>query len=81
MPIRMQTFNALPNLKKAQLTLEKGTVLVRRKQQHAVITLYALSDFYVEIWYDSKSMKIDKIRSFRDSKALDAYIDDINLDI
>ncbi len=80
MKIDLCQFNALPDSEKALTVLEQGTNLKTRKEDGCIINLYSLSDFYVEIWYDQGSNRIDRIRSFKSIEQLEKFLDDIDLE-
>jgi len=80
MKIDLYQFNALADPEKAQAVLEHGTNLKTRKDEGFIVNLYSLSNFYVEVWYDEDSNRIDRIRSFNSIDQLGPYIDDIDLE-
>ena len=65
MKIGLYECNVLTDIEKANMVLDHGTFMVKRHDDQHVINLYALSDFYVELYYDAKSNRIKKIRSFK----------------
>ena len=81
MKIGLYEFNVLTDIEKANMVLDNGTFMLKRHDDQHVINLYTLSDFYVELYYDQKSNRINKIRSFKSTEPLDPYIDDIEVDI
>ena len=77
--ISLYEFNFQTDPDKTQVVLEHGTNLKTRKDEGYIVNLYYLSNFYVEIWYDENSNRINKIRSFKSIDQLEPYIDDIEL--
>ena len=79
MKVSLYEFNAQTDLDKTQVVLEHGNNLKTRKDEGYIVNLYSLYDFYVEIWYDEESNRINKIRSFKSIDQLGPYIDGIDL--
>ena len=44
------------------------------------INLYGFGGFYSEVWYNQKTNKVDKVRSFNNTSMLEPYLDDIEVD-
>ena len=63
MKITLYEFNALTDSEKAQEVMEHGTNRKSRKEDGLIINLHSLSNFYVEVWYDEGSNRIDRISS------------------
>lgn len=79
MKVNIYQFNALSDSGKAQTALEHGINLKTRKDEGFIINLYSLNNFYVEVWYNENSNRIDRIISFNSIDQLGPYIDDIDL--
>ena len=60
--MKKEDFKQLPILDKAQFTMLHGNELMDRIYVYYQIRLYAVSDFYVEIWYQQVSNKIDFVK-------------------
>jgi hypothetical protein len=43
------------------------------------IALYSLYDFYVELWYNRTTKKLQKVTAFNSYKKLDTYLTSIDL--
>jgi hypothetical protein len=71
-------FNILSNIEKVFVLFDKGINIATRKESGYTIDLYSLSAFYVEIWYDSKSIAVENIYFFKTVKKLDVYLENIN---
>ena len=72
-------FNLLPINDKTQYTWDAGTYLASRSDYDHNINLYHVDKFFVEVWYNPEVICIDKIRSFKNRKCLEPYLDKINL--
>ena len=79
MKISLYEFNVLTDFEKTQVVLENDTNLKTRKEEGYIVNLYSLPDFYVEVWYDEESNRINKIRSLKSIDQLGPYIDGIDL--
>ena len=72
-------FNLLKTNDQAAYTWEHGTYLTARKEKFYAINLYSVDKFFVEVWYHPEVICIDKIRSFKNRKCLEPYLEGINL--
>ena len=81
MKIGLYEFNVLPEDQKAQMVWNHGTFLTNKADGKKAVTLYSLSNFYVEIWYNQTENQITKIRSFNSVKQLSPYLDDMDVDL
>lgn len=79
MRIELHTFDILTDIEKTEMVLDNGTFMLKRQDKDHVISLYTLSDFYVEMYYDQKSNRIIKIKSFKSTEPLDPYLGDIDI--
>ncbi|QXV63654.1 hypothetical protein INP83_11060 [Mucilaginibacter sp. 21P] len=70
-------FNALDLPEKAE-AVWLGTFLADREAEGMVVQLYALTGFYVEVYYDRKTNKIADLRSFTATQQLAPYLSQIN---
>lgn len=73
--MNLYEFNVLPIRIKTEYILNKGTFLMSRKGTQALVHLYYVCDYYVEIFYGEKTNKILSIRTFNDTEKLDRYLD------
>ncbi len=80
MKIGLYEFNVLTDIEKANMVLDNGTFMLKRHDEEHVINLYTLADFYVELYYDQKSNRIIKIRSFKSTEPLEPYLGDVNIE-
>lgn len=72
-------FNRLTLREKANYTFGRGRLLIRRHARYYTVGLFYVEGFFAEVWYDLRSNDIINIVSFNDSRALDVYIDHIDL--
>ncbi len=80
MEIGLYEHSSLPDAEKLEVVFEQGLKLLASKTSDGVLNLYALSNFYVEVWYDHEKDKVLKIKAHKSTKALDKYLDDIDLE-
>jgi hypothetical protein len=52
---------------------------VREGFRYAV-SLYALGDFFVEVWVNKEKGTVIEVKGFREAWRLDAYLDDVDLE-
>ena len=81
MKIGLYEYNLLTNDEKSQMIWDHGTFLTNKADDFKAVSLYSLSGFYVEVWYDRKNNKITNIRSFNSVKQLSPYLDDMDVDL
>ena len=73
-------FNQLPLKEKIDLLYKEGTFIVSIRYYGYKINLYLLTNFYVEVFYNHKLDKIEKIELLQSSnKRLKFYADQIRL--
>ena len=64
----------------AQHVWDHGRYLMNREGQRTFANLYAVGNFYVEIWYDRGNNSITAITCFDDVSKLGTYLEGISLD-
>lgn len=75
------TFKMLPQDVQAEVLLKKGVYLeLIRKTSGLSIELYALSDFYVEVYFDQVTEEPLFLRAFRSIKELEPYLSLIEIE-
>ena len=79
--IGLYEFNVLTEDQKAQMVWDFGTFITNKADGKKAVTLYSLSNFYVEIWYNQTENQINNIRSFSSIKQLSPYLDDMDVDL
>jgi hypothetical protein len=57
----LEDFVLLPIDEQAQIVWENGRYLMSRQGQRTTANLYAVGNFYVEIWYDRETNSITTI--------------------
>lgn len=67
-------FRALPKDKQAQFTKQKGVYLFCRTTKYALVKLYQVDCFYVELYYDKKMAFISIVNSFDTTERLQPYL-------
>jgi hypothetical protein len=77
--IDMNVFGLLPRMQKADITETFGSFLMRIKSDSNLFTLYALSDFQVEVVYRRRDMKLISVRSVVFPEQVDKYLEKIDI--
>lgn len=77
--IRMEDFAKMNKTEKVSNLLKGGRELMCREENGFVISLYLLTDFFVEVWYRSPSKKIDRIEVSTNEEVLANYEEEIDL--
>jgi hypothetical protein len=58
---------------------QEGEYISNRIYYNHIVTLYSLNGYFVEVHYEPDSNAIDKIKSVRNEKVLDRYLDNISI--
>ncbi|MDR4988190.1 MAG: hypothetical protein RG741_05040 [Bacteroidales bacterium] len=66
-------FERTPLREQVYLVLESGKPITAREFLHYYISLYAYSDFYVELWYIPATNKIEKVEALGIDDVLQIY--------
>jgi hypothetical protein len=74
-----RAFNLLKREKQLTLICQEGILLAECRRFNYVLRLFALHDFYVELSFLQKEGSIITIHSFKDSKDLDPYLEEIDI--
>ena len=77
--IGIYEFNLMSDDFKAALLWDKGTFIMTRIENPYRISLYSLSDFFAEIWYNDEKGTIDEIRAFKSITALEPYFKNLKI--
>ena len=56
-----------------------GTYLATRSDDQHKINLYAVGEFFVEVWYNSIDNKLSHLTTFKAKRLLDQYLDGIDI--
>ncbi len=76
----LEGFEQLPRAEKNTLLLENGSFLLQRDGFRYSVSLYALGDFFAEVWSNKEKGIVIEVKAFRESWRLDAYLDDVDLE-
>lgn len=77
--ISEDSFNKLNNNNKLETIFNYGEELMIRNYNNFYIKLYSISNFYVEVWYDSENNKIEKIDCLNSENIFDYYGNEIDI--
>lgn len=77
--IGIYEFNQLDDNSKYELLLKEGVFLTNYKTPNVGRNLHRLSDFYVEVVYDSTDNQISKLKAFKSERLLEPYLDGIEI--
>lgn len=72
--IAVPQFAQLTIPEQAQYLWDNGDCLLTRKGEHSTSVLYAVDNFFVEVWHDQESGDITEIVSIDRFIRLDAYL-------
>ena len=75
-----EDFNALTETEKADAVWQ-GSFLADREENGIIVQLYAVDNFYVELFYDPIANKILSFRSFTSKHLLTPYLAHIKFNI
>jgi hypothetical protein len=75
----MHRFNRLSRKYKLMVIYFVGVPLLKRKDADRTLQIYQVHDFYVECAYLSSRFIFKIVRSFRDTSALDPYLEQIDI--
>ena len=79
--ISFEIYKNLTQVRQAEMLLEFGVYLeLERQTVQLNIELYALDDFYVEVYFDKISEEPLFIRAFRSVQELEPYLPRIEID-
>jgi hypothetical protein len=75
----LHDFEQLPTARKAEVVRDGGRFLLVREGFRYAVSLYALGDFFVEVWVNKEKDAVIEVKGFREAWRLDAYLDDVDL--
>jgi hypothetical protein len=78
--LTLYDFNGMTETDKANAVWD-GAYLADRSENDLTIQLYAVSSFYVEVFYDPQANQIVGFRAFNTKNLLVPYLAQINLNI
>jgi hypothetical protein len=73
-------FNQLSIDEKVIAASMEGTFLHNRIWEEYGVNLYGFGGFYAEVWLHRPTNKVERVRSFNNTSALEPYLDDIKID-
>ncbi len=79
MKLTKEDFEALSLVEKAEHTLETGEEVMSRIYMYYMIKLFAVNDFFVEMWYHQTSNHIAKIKTIEEDDILHNYGNEIDI--
>ena len=77
--MKSDEFRKLTIFRQVELLFEKGHHMLSRIYLFYNVHLYAISEFYAEIWYRQDDNKIDRVIILEPSDVLDLYEHQIGL--
>ena len=81
MHITFETYRLMSRKKQAEVLWLKGVHLdLTRKTRTRIIVLYALFDFYVEIFFDAATEDPISLKAFTQTRQLKPYLEKIRID-
>ncbi|MGK7394672.1 MAG: hypothetical protein ACNS62_08865 [Candidatus Cyclobacteriaceae bacterium M3_2C_046] len=73
----MKVFSLFSESERVQITRKRGIFLTIRMYKGIYIELYAMDNFFVEIWYYESPMKVFTIsKVFKNIQFLNPYLED-----
>ena len=75
-----EKFNVLDFDEKAWHVWHQATFLMVRHNTKFRVNLYHLNSYYIQLWYDVKQNRIEKIAATPSSKVIDPYLKLIDFD-
>ncbi|MCF8231473.1 MAG: hypothetical protein K9J27_04730 [Bacteroidales bacterium] len=79
MKLTKKDFEALSLVEKAEHTLETGDEIMARIYMYYLIKLFAVDNFFVEIWYHQTSNHIAKVKTIEEEDILHHYGNEIDI--
>lgn len=76
----LSDFERLPQAGKVEVLQENGSFLLVREGFRYAVSLYALGDFYAEVWVNKDKNTVIEVKGFREAWRLDTYLDDVDLE-
>jgi len=72
-------FERLPQAEKVEVLHQSGNFLLVRDGFRYAVSLYALGDFYAEVWVNKEKEMVIEVKGFREAWRLDTFLDDVDL--
>ena len=77
--MNLYEFTRLSEEEQYNTTWEKGVLVDQFIKENGIINLYAINEFFVEVYYDQSTNKILYKKHFKQGELLDKYLNRINL--
>jgi hypothetical protein len=77
--MKLYEFSALSEEEQYNTTWEIGVLVDQFIKEGIAINLYAINEFFVEVYYDQKNNKILYKKTFKQGELLDKYLKRIKL--
>jgi hypothetical protein len=78
--MRLSDFVLLSEENKKSTLLHEGMLVAKRKQSGNLIFLFQVDAFYVELYGNMATKRVDEYKAFYNTEALHPYLDSIPLD-
>ena len=72
-------FGQYPLVRQAQILFDQGRELMSRMEGDYILRLFALEEFYVEVWYLPTLNKINKVEIVNMDEVMADYEDEIDI--
>ena len=76
----LNEFNALSEYQQANKVWDGVFLDLRTNASHSIL-LFDLGGFYVEVYYEHNSNQIVRVKSFKSTKLLTPYLDQMNIKV
>ena len=70
----LKQFRSCSNYVQQQMIKHQSVFLLERRSLDWNILLFQLDGFYVEVYYERKTQKVEKLKSFDDIEQLEPYL-------
>jgi hypothetical protein len=77
--MNLYEFSILPEEEQFNTTWEIGVLVDQFIKEGIAINLYAINEFFVEVYYDQKANKILYKKTFKQGDLLEKYLKKINV--
>jgi hypothetical protein len=78
--LSLEKFNALNDQEQAE-AIRSGTFLADREENGLIVRLYSLGSFYGEVFYDTHTNKILRLKAFDTTSQLVPYLAHIKFNL
>jgi hypothetical protein len=74
-----KNFSELPKNEQVYQLFRNGKELFVKRNKNFIVRLFALSGIFVEIWYDNRQNRIERIEVIDEDQLLNTYQDELNI--